>query len=232
MSHTHTVEFQNEALKQEALTSSKKGEKLENEVVKPEEASTSSKKHAEQFENEKLEKEALTSSKSGEKLENEKLKQDALNSSKKSDELEKATKQAALTSSKKGEKLGNEASTQELASIPSKNRMEKFENKKLKQEAVTSSKKGAKTSQLGKPMGSPWKFFEEPDARQLHQSWTRGMLNLSFWTPWFGPPDQLLLSRLFSSPFAGELPLIRKSDTDSNLVQSYISVDPGKAHII
>ena len=46
---------------------------------------------------------------------------------------------------------------------------------------------------------------------QLHVSCQRSMLIISFWTPWFGPPD---LTKLSSTPTAGVLASLDHADFD------------------
>ena len=95
---------------------------------------------------------------------------------------------------------------------------------------------------------SPWKLFDIATATQLRVTRVKSMLNLCFWTPWFGPPDQSvypllansLASRLASLPSAGRLTSFSSEDLEvsagsdlppcTNSVHSSIS-DEGKALI-
>jgi hypothetical protein len=91
---------------------------------------------------------------------------------------------------------------------------------------------------------SPFKFFDHGHALRLHVTCRLSMLNTSFWTPWFGPPNLSIFatignqagSELISTPTAGVLSLVSPEkqssgfSSDFNSLQTFIS-DPGKAQI-
>ena len=75
---------------------------------------------------------------------------------------------------------------------------------------------------------SPWKFFGEIDAVQLYQTCMRSRLVISFWTPWFGPPD---LTKLTSTPTAGVLASQDQDAFDGVMSGSFLPALSNSMHI-